>query len=938
MRSPGFLFFSVLVGALLTGSFSRAQTSPAWQARHRLVWQGPGPVLQGHTTWTGPLKDLAGASELLLHLPGRALAAPQSALRKELLNYQLMDAHFAPDSARGYCRLSKLRLNGKTLPPGDTAGAFWRLPLPAAAPAGQVRLEVSYQLRLPRRALLQQGWQPGLISLVDYLPRIPVFADSAWQTAPVSYRHQRYLRRARQKVDIRLPARYEVVSNLPQRDSLSPGHYHFEGTARSLQLHASRQFHYGALPQGRRWVSHGRRPRLAALLPTLQEQVAGYFYRQCGDSLGEAHTILALPDKRVPYQSAGLLSLPAVKSPFELARALAHAQAQAAFRYTLHPHPVRHPWLAQGLPYYFQQHFVETEYPEERWVPYGDSWIGKLLQLDAFAQPYRNRFLYQFLARQGLAQALQTPADSLSRLNFEAVTQAKSFLALSHLRDYLSRGAFARGIRRYWRHNQQLRPPPDSLTRALDFFAVKPIGWFFDSLLPQPGPYDYRLVKTEHCATVSTATVKNTGQLAIPYSLTGYRDGKAVLTEWFAGHQGQKTVQLYHQEYDKVVLNAHLYQPEYNPRNNRVYQRSLFKRTEPLRFQFYNNFELPDATQIFYTPFASYNAYDKLLLGMQFSNASLLVDKQWEYNFLPEWSTGTGELTGLGSLVGNWVTPRWKGVRQISAGVFGRYYHYDRDLAYLRLSPGINFRLRKPYPRSPLLQNIRLRGVGVWRERPADAGPEARYNLADYQVAQLGYRLEKTAILDPTIFKVDLEYADKFAKAYASLDQRWLLFNKKWLIWRTFGGVFLRNDFLREGHKDNFYSFGLSARPDYLFDYQLFGRSDTSGVWARQFFVSDGGFKNFTGVRADKWMLTSSLTVPLYSVVGLYGDMGWADGDFYWGYGARLGLITDFAEVYFPLAASDRHYWQEPHYLSNVRFVLNIDIDDILRRFRRGLY
>ncbi|MDR9374781.1 MAG: hypothetical protein RI565_07940, partial [Schleiferiaceae bacterium] len=475
MRSPGFLFFSVLVGALLTGSFSRAQTSPAWQARHRLVWQGPGPVLQGHTTWTGPLKDLAGASELLLHLPGRALAAPHSALRKELLNYQLMDAHFAPDSARGYCRVSKLRLNGKTLPPGDTGGSFWRLPLPAAAPAGQMRLEISYQLRLPRRSLLQQGWQPGLISLVDYLPRIPVFADSAWQTAPVSYRHQRYLRRARQKVDIRLPASYEVVSNLPQRDSLSPGHYHFEGTARSLQLHASRQFHYGALPQGRRWVSHGRRPRLAALLPTLQEQVAGYFYRQCGDSLGEAHTILALPDKRVPYQSAGLLSLPAVKSPFELARALAHAQAQAAFRYTLHPHPVRHPWLAQGLPYYFQQHFVETEYPEERWVPYGDSWIGKLLQLDAFAQPYRNRFLYQFLARQGLAQALQTPADSLSRLNFEAVTQAKSFLALSHLRDYLSQGAFARGIRRYWQYNQQLRPPPDSLQRALDFFAVKPI-------------------------------------------------------------------------------------------------------------------------------------------------------------------------------------------------------------------------------------------------------------------------------------------------------------------------------------------------------------------------------------------------------------------------------------------------------------------------------
>lgn len=938
MSYPWFRSLLVLLYAGLPGLPAGAQTPPAWQVRHELTWLGPGPVLEGHTTWTGPLTDLKAADSLLLHLPGRALPAPQSALRQELLNYQLMEAHFAADSALGFCHVKNLTINGKVARPADSSGAFWRLPLPETARYGQLRLELRYRLRLPQRAFLHQGWQPGLMSLVDWLPRIPIWADSSWQKTPVSYRHQRYLRQAYQQVEIWLPDGYQAVSNLSRRDSLGPGHYRFTGTARSLQVHASNRFHYGRLPSGRRWVSFGPRPRLPALLPALEAQVTRYFFGQCGDSLGRYHTLLALPDKELPYQSAGLLSLPAVQSQFELARALAHAQAQAAFRYTLHPHPVRHPWLAQGLPYYFQQHFVETEYPEERWVPYGDSWIGKILQLDAFAQPYRNRFLYQFLARQGLAQALQTPADSLSRLNFEAVTLAKSFLALSHLRGYLSRGTFARGIRRYWRHNQQHRPPPDSLQRALDFFAVKPIGWFFDSLLPQPGPYDYRLIKTEHCATVSTATVKNTGQLAIPYSLTGYRDGEAVLTEWFAGHKGQKTVQLYHQAYDKVVLNAHLYQPELNPRNNRVYRRWLFKRLEPLRFQFYNNFELPGITQVFYTPFASYNAYDKLLLGLQFTNASLLVNKRWEYSFLPEWSTGTSELTGLGSLVGNWVTPRWEGVRQISAGVFGRYYHYDRDLAYLRLSPGANFRLRKPYPRSPLIQNIRLRGVGVWRERPADADPEARFDLADYQVAQLGYRLEKTAILDPTIFKADLEYADKFAKAYASLDQRWLLFNKKWLIWRTFGGVFLNNDFREQGHQDNFYSFGLSGRPDYLFDYQLLGRSDTSGIWAHQFFVSDGGFKNFTGVRADQWMLTSSLTVPLYSVLGLYGDMGWADGQFYWGYGARLGLITDFAEVYFPLAATGHRYWQERHYWQNVRFVLNIDLDDIVRRFRRGLY
>ena len=57
---------------------------------------------------------------------------------------------------------------------------------------------------------------------------------------------------------------------------------------------------------------------------------------------------------------------------------------------------------------------------------------------------------------------------------------------------------------------------------------------------------------------------------------------------------------------------------------------------------------------------------------------------------------------------------------------------------------------------------------------------------------------------------------------------------------RAFAGFFVYNDDLN----DDFFSFGIDRPSDYLFDYNLIGRSESTGLFSRQFVNAEGAFKS----------------------------------------------------------------------------------------------
>ncbi|MCH8555802.1 MAG: hypothetical protein LAT76_11630 [Schleiferiaceae bacterium] len=596
-------------------------------------------------------------------------------------------------------------------------------------------------------------------------------------------------------------------------------------------------------------------------------------------------------------------------------------------------------WFYTGLPEFIKQQFTQQNYPDKKFLgPYASFWFARFLELDQYNSNYEQQLYFLYMARLSLDQPLSDPFDQHPKGNFLAVLEGKAALNFSYLQSFVSRKTFLRGLRRWFENYENQSSGHVDLMAAIQYFANKDISWWSEDILHTNKRLNYTITAVHKCSYTLGVTVKNKGDLTTPFSITGIRDGKPIITLWYDGFEGEKLVQFHFDDFDALYIDYQNETPEWNNQDNYTRTQGLFPQWQPLKFQFFGGLENPEKTQLFWSPITDYNAYDGILLGFNVFNTSILR-KKIEYSVAPVFSTNTGKLTGSAGFTYN-ITPRSGWFHHIYVGFFGRYYHYADDLSFTRLSPAIGFYFRKPTPRSENIHKIKMRLVAVNREVPNQFDGENQnafdLNRASYDVFDIRYWWENVSILSPFTLRFDFQQASNFSKVSLDYDKRWMLPNKKWLIWRSFGGLFLKNN----ANETSFYDFGLSGTRDYLFDYALLGRSDLSGIWSRQFFVTDGGFKSGTEVFSGNWMMTTNVALPIWKFFGVYGDAGFAGNweDFYWGYGVRISILSDFLEFYLPIQDFNTNYLQTPGYFSNTRFILNISYEQIVQRLRRGYY
>jgi hypothetical protein len=647
--------------------------------------------------------------------------------------------------------------------------------------------------------------------------------------------------------------------------------------------------------------------------------------------------VLILKDKKAFESSNNLIVIDKQINPENSESEIVEEWVKLVFSETLNINSAKYPWLVKGMAHYYRTLFLRTYYPDKLFVgPIGESFVGRFFDADEYPFEYRNIFLFQFMARQGLDQAMSDSALAYPKFNKDAILKGKTALNLEYLRMYCGERAFKQSIYKFIEDGKSSSAllTPEDYVNSFKYYVFQDLDWFLGDVYQTDLPYNYKLSKTEDCSYVYTATVINTGKVVAPYSLTGIKDGKPVLTEWKPGHVGKKTVQMHLEEYDKVVLNYSHRFPEFNQKENTLKTTGLFKRAKPLKLQFYTSFENPDKTQIFWLPSLKYNAYDQFLIGASFYN-STFVQKPFEYKFTPEFSTGTLSLVGSGSLKYNWTLHN-SIFRQISAGLYGRYYHYAEDLAFTRLSPAVNFYLKKPSPRSNIIRHFRLRAVYMDKELPSNFdGNPFELDFASYQVLNLQYIHENVNVLRPMQLTIGAEASDLFSKLQVDYLQRFKVSKNHTFALRVFGGVFMHN---QQPNNDNFYSFGLSGTRDYMFDYYFVGRSDQSGIWSQQMYETDGGFKSQTNTFDNKSMLAINAKVPIWRYFKLFGDIGWTSNEFAWDYGASIIIVPDFLEIHFPFQSNQANFLQSSNYVEHIRYVLNLDPTRIVNRLRRGYY
>jgi hypothetical protein len=190
-------------------------------------------------------------------------------------------------------------------------------------------------------------------------------------------------------------------------------------------------------------------------------------------------------------------------------------------------------------------------------------------------------------------------------------------------------------------------------------------------------------------------------------------------------------------------------------------------------------------------------------------------------------------------------------------------------------------------------------------------------------------------------FGAGLEVSQDFTKVDVRRTWRMLFKDNRQLSVRFFAGAFLSNN--SQGNR-NFFSFALDRPTDYLFDYNYYGRSESSGLFSQQYIPAEGGFKSqLEPAFANQWLTTVNSSYSIWKYVFVYGDVGFVknksvDPVFVYDSGVRLNLLQDYFELYFPIYSNNGWEIAQTNYDQKIRFIVTLDINTMIKLFNRRWY
>ncbi|MFY8096261.1 MAG: hypothetical protein ACOVMH_00465 [Flavobacterium sp.] len=144
-----------------------------------------------------------------------------------------------------------------------------------------------------------------------------------------------------------------------------------------------------------------------------------------------------------------------------------------------------------------------------------------------------------------------------------------------------------------------------------------------------------------------------------------------------------------------------------------------------------------------------------------------------------------------------------------------------------------------------------------------------------------------------------------------------------------------------DNKSSNFFSFGVDRPTDYLFDYPLLGRSESSGIYSQQYVNAEGGFKSKFDQRfANQYIFTINTSLNIWNWIGIYGDIGTYKSTglqpkYKFDSGIHLNLVQDYFELFFPVYSSNGFELNDKNYVEKIRFVVTLSPKILTSLFTR---
>ena len=840
-------------------------------------------------------------------------------------NYDL-DFHFSTRKDRGELRLKKLKINDfdSTSALHSVQPDVFTLILPEALqPNDSINLDFQYDIKLPNSKFTGFG--------IDKKANI-LLRNFYFQPAPYSY--QTYADKNIDdypafptKFNIELyhfPENKKIYSNLP-----SVQQNKFLGKTKNPEIlitsEVYKSFEYETtkifLPDDKSVSEIDKLLIINRILSYLKQKTGGFHEKK----------ILITHSDFKHHKAYGFELLPKFINPYKPQFVWEFSVLhQITLKYVnaILTDRRKNAWILDGLAIFWEYDYLTQNYPDK--PLFGNLSNNKLMRFYYASQVKMSEkypWLYLNVARIDKDQPLRTSLDSLTNYNRLVMMPYKSALGLKIIKDRET--DFEKRIKNFYQLAvlQEINSQ-DFIDIAIDKKEVK----WFKNYINTTQKYDYKLQKLIVKNDSIRIKIKNKNHHLLPLTLYGVRNDSVLLLKQLPAFKNDTLLRIKNQHYKFVGFNYFNDYPEIQIYDN--YKRPGFHLlNKPLQIRPFQDFDTPLRTQIFVNPFFEYNYYDGIMIGGQIFNESVLINN-FKYGITPTYGFKSRNLTGSFSL-NNVSFLNSDKAYALHYGFGFQYYHYNHDLVYKKFNPHIELKLRNPYLRKRKGSNIGLQYLKIDKERVGATQNETE----NYAVLNMRFYHYNINVIKDFFYKADLQFSRLFGKVSLMMRYRFLSDKNRQWDFRIFAGKFLYNK-----TQTDYFSFALDRPTDYLFQYNYYGRSESSGFFHQQFVWAEGGFKSFFNDQfANDYLISNNINIGIWRWFNLYGDWAWLKRKqqpvgFYYDSGLRVNLVQDYFEVFFPVYSKLGWEIKQSDYLSRIRFVMTLDINGLFKMIKRGWY
>ncbi len=573
-------------------------------------------------------------------------------------------------------------------------------------------------------------------------------------------------------------------------------------------------------------------------------------------------------------------------------------------------------WVYKGLEIYLIDKYIKSYYPRAKFIGYYSG--NKLLKNYEISKiNFTDLFLNysEYIQRLNIHQSDIQPSDKLTRINEEIASPYHSGVGFTYLENLIGEDQFRSLIQKIVniKSNKELY---EIFNENYDY----DLSWFLEDYIGKRQSIDLKIQKTDN--NLFKITEKN--NIQVPYSISFIKDDSIISRKFFTQYNEIEKPKV---EFDYVAINHLNKLPELNRNNNYIHNSD----NKPIRIRLISDLDDPKKINLYFRPEITYNLYDGLSPGINFSNRGI-KNKPFSYEIFSQYASKEKTLVGSLNLkyqVNNEINDNFSTVYNI----FYKTNHYNEDLRFQVFSPSITVNFRD---NNNLRSNIRRSFSISMYSVDKDSNNVNDNKLNNYSIYNLGYYYSDIDIIKYLKSSVNTEFSNTFGKINLVFDYRKIFNSNRQFQTRVYLGKFFWNN----RNFENF-NYNLGRSGGYLFLDNYLGRSERTGLLSQQFIMAGGGFKSFfDNPTTDNFMLTTNLNIGLwkwiegYLDLGMLKDKGKKSRHFY-GTGLRLNLLPDFFELYFPISSSNGFELSQKSYSNKIRFIVSYNLESLGNLFSR---